>query len=586
MRHRLTAFLVCCAAVVLAAAAFAADGYNADIFYPTPFAGRYLTLEDAQTLPQFRWAVGGLLNYANQPVEIRTNNSRSGGVLDDVLATDLTAAFSFHDMVNIGAQVPIYWWNRSRSFADLGDGGGVSTRQNRTSLGDIRVLLKIRALEEGIWPMGVAVTPFITLPTGDRSILLGDGRVTAGLTATYEIDLVWLRMALNGGWRYRGNSDVLGARVGGNSFPLAIGLTRPIVDPLSMSLELHGEVFDSSNNERFSGNPFELDLIARYVLSKYVRELRAIGGVGVGVTNGVGSPAFRLFAGVDYSPKPVATPPPSSGNLRVTVQDKAGQPLEAEVGLEGPELRLGNTANGSFALTDMTPGDYRIRASRPDYETGTAETAVIAGQTSTATVVLQPLETRLTIIVLDKEKNQRIAGRIVFNPGAPNENAVDNPSGEYTLRVEPGLVVFTADAPGYESVMTTATADAHTTTSVTVPLRAKLTPVGKIYFDYDSPKLRPNSAPALKDVIRQIKRLQPKRVIVEGHCSDEGSREYNLKLSQKRAESVRDYLIKNGAPKNVTLQVMAYGATRPIASNETDEGKERNRRVEFIIEGE
>jgi outer membrane protein OmpA-like peptidoglycan-associated protein len=367
-----------------------------------------------------------------------------------------------------------------------------------------------------------------------------------------------------------------------NSFPVAAGLSRDVIDPLNLSLEARGEFYESDNNSDFAGNPLELDLVGRW---KFTRDLRIIGGGGPGLTSGVGSPDFRLFGGVDYQPKPVAIPPPSAGNLRVTVQDKSGHPLEAEVGIEGPELRLGNTTDGTFALMNLSPGNYQIRVSRPDYEPGTAEAAVYAGQSTVATVTLTPIATRLTIVVLDQSTNQRIASRLIFKPGSPDEHSADNPSGEFSLNLDPGPVTFTAEAKGYESVMSTATAEAHTTTTVTVALRKKIEQMGKIYFDFNSAKLRPVSEPVLRDVARQIKQLKPKRLTIEGHCSDEGTDAYNLKLSQGRAESVRDFLVKQGVVAN-TLKVMAYGKSRPIASNEAEEGRERNRRVEFIIEEE
>jgi outer membrane protein OmpA-like peptidoglycan-associated protein len=580
MRTRWASLPLAVVAVLLSFTAWAAEGYNAHRFYPTPFAGRYLTFEDAQTLPQLRWALGAIADYAHMPVETRADNERTGGVLDSVLTTTITGAFSAHDMVNVGLQMPIHWFNRGRSYSDLGGGDGGS-RQNATSMGDIHLLTKVRILEEGIWPFGLAVTPYFTVPSGDATRLLGEGRLTAGATVTYEIDAVWLRIALNGGWRYRGGSDVLGTSVR-NAFPVAIGIGRDVIEPLNLTLEMFGEFFESENNRDFSGNPLELDLVGRYKLTK---DWRLLGGLGAGLTSGVGSPDFRLFAGADFYPKPVVTPPPSTGNLRVVVQDKFGKPLDAEVSLQGPELRLGNTTDGVFALSNLAPGNYQVRASRPDYETGTADAAVFAGQTAVVTVALDPLETRLTIIVLDKDKGQRVPSRLIFQPGTAQEQVIDNPSGEYTATTAPGPVTFTAEAKGYESLMTTVTVEPHTTTTATVTLRRKIELAGKIFFDFNSAKLRPISAPVLREVARQIKDQKPKRVIVEGHCSDEGTDEYNLKLSQGRAESVREFLIKEGVSAAL-LRVMAFGESRPIASNETEEGRERNRRVEFILEGE
>ncbi|NLH48505.1 MAG: OmpA family protein [Myxococcales bacterium] len=581
MRLRRLAGILTALLLVFPWVARAAEGFNAHFFDPTPFAGRYLTFEDAQTLPQFRWALGALIDYANAPVEVRTDNDRTTGVLDSLLTTDVTGAFSFHEMVNAGVQVPLHWFNRGRSFNDLGDADGVSSRQNRTSMGDIRVLAKVRIIEEGNWPFGVAVTPFVTFPTGDASRLLGEGRITGGFTATYEINLAWLRMALNGGWHYRGGSGVLGTTVR-NAYPLAAGLSRDIDPRLNLSLEMHGEMYESTNNRDFAGNPLELDLVGRYKLGQ---GLRVVAGGGPGLTSGVGSPDFRLFGGVDYAPEPQAIPTPSTGNLRVVVQDRFGKPLEAEVGIEGAELRLGNTVNGTFALSSLMPGNYQVRVSRPDFDSGLTEVTVYAGQTSTVTVVLYPVATRLNIIVLDRDQGHRLPGRLIFRPGTKDENVADNPSGEFSLEVEAGPLTFTAESQGYESVMTTAEAEKGTTTTVTVHLRRKIEKSGKIFFDLDSADLRPESLPVLRDVARQIKELHPHLVVIEGHCSDEGSDEYNLKLSERRSESVRAYLIKQGLAPSM-LKAMAFGESRPIASNETEEGRERNRRVEFIIEEE
>ncbi|HPM76548.1 MAG TPA: OmpA family protein [bacterium] len=556
----------------------AAEGFNAHLFSPTYFQGRYLTFEDAQTMPQYNWALGAYLNYANAPVEVRTDNERSTGILDSLLTADLTGGFSFHEMVNIGLHTPLHLYNRGRSFDDLGDATGATSRQNRTSLGDMRLTGKVRLLEEGVWPMGVAVMPFITFPTGDETRMLGEGRVTAGATATYEIDLAWVRMALNGGWHYRGGTRTLQTTVG-NGFPFGVGLGRQATERLHLTLEAHGEAYESDSNDRFAGNPVELVLIGRYDLGD---GMRIVAGGGPGLTSGVGSPDFRIMAGLDFRPVERALPPPSTGDLRVIVQDAGGHLLEAEVALEGPELRVGATTNGQYALTELSPGSYTVRVSRTDYQTATATVHVPAGQVATVTITLQKPETRLTVIVVDHDSEQRLAGTLIFRPGADDETTVLSPAGEISLPAPPGPLTFTAVAEGHEAVMTTVDVVEGKVNTTTVRLRKIIVKKGRIFFDLDSAVLRPESFAILDDVIAQIKQLMPKQVIVEGHCSDEGTDEYNLKLSQARAEAVRDYLIKHGV-KTAAIETMAFGESRPIATNETEEGRERNRRVEFII---
>ena len=70
---------------------------------------------------------------------------------------------------------------------------------------------------------------------------------------------------------------------------------------------------------------------------------------------------------------------------------------------------------------------------------------------------------------------------------------------------------------------------------------------------------------------------------VEGHTDDRGKRDYNVKLSGERAESVRQYLIKAGVAEG-RLKAIGYGPDRPADVNTTEAGRANNRRVEFVIE--
>ncbi|MCX7942947.1 MAG: OmpA family protein [Deltaproteobacteria bacterium] len=106
----------------------------------------------------------------------------------------------------------------------------------------------------------------------------------------------------------------------------------------------------------------------------------------------------------------------------------------------------------------------------------------------------------------------------------------------------------------------------------------------KIQFAKNSARLVGNSMTIL-DMVADAINSNPKikKVKIEGHTDDTGSREKNVKLSQERAEAVKAYLIKQGVREEI-LEAIGYGPDRPIASNKTLKGREQNRRVEFIIE--
>lgn len=106
----------------------------------------------------------------------------------------------------------------------------------------------------------------------------------------------------------------------------------------------------------------------------------------------------------------------------------------------------------------------------------------------------------------------------------------------------------------------------------------------KIQFEFDSAKIKPVSHDLLNEVAQTIKdNPHIKKLQIEGHASSEGKDDYNLKLSDKRAKSVREYLVNEGGIPEDMLTAEGFGETRPIASNDTDEGREKNRRVEFTI---
>jgi len=104
-----------------------------------------------------------------------------------------------------------------------------------------------------------------------------------------------------------------------------------------------------------------------------------------------------------------------------------------------------------------------------------------------------------------------------------------------------------------------------------------------IHFAFNKYNIKPDSYGILDDVASIIKaNPQIKRIKVEGHTDWIGSEAYNMKLSQKRAESVVQYLVGKGVP-STKLEPVGYGKTRPIATNKTAEGRAQNRRVEFNV---
>ncbi len=106
--------------------------------------------------------------------------------------------------------------------------------------------------------------------------------------------------------------------------------------------------------------------------------------------------------------------------------------------------------------------------------------------------------------------------------------------------------------------------------------------LNNIFFDYDKTILRPESYPELDRVVSFLKDNSKVEIELSGHTDNRGSDNYNLVLSQNRAKAVVDYIVQHGIDAS-RLIAKGYGKTKPVATNDTEEGMQLNRRVEFEI---
>ncbi|TVQ71114.1 MAG: OmpA family protein, partial [Balneolaceae bacterium] len=117
-------------------------------------------------------------------------------------------------------------------------------------------------------------------------------------------------------------------------------------------------------------------------------------------------------------------------------------------------------------------------------------------------------------------------------------------------------------------------------------MKAALDAEGKIalygiLFDFDKETLQQASSKQLQQVVTLLMENPELKLEIQGHTDSDGNADYNLNLSQKRSESVLHYLVLFGVDPE-RLNARGYGASRPVAPNDTDENKARNRRVELV----
>jgi outer membrane protein OmpA-like peptidoglycan-associated protein len=121
------------------------------------------------------------------------------------------------------------------------------------------------------------------------------------------------------------------------------------------------------------------------------------------------------------------------------------------------------------------------------------------------------------------------------------------------------------------------------TASITIIQRFVLTEKGsKVLFDFNKAVLKPEARTQLAAVLQALKEQPTLRVQIVGHTDSIGSDAYNMKLSKQRADSVANYLVQNGMPRQ-DITTDGRGKSDPVASNATAEGRAQNRRVEITL---
>jgi OOP family OmpA-OmpF porin len=103
-----------------------------------------------------------------------------------------------------------------------------------------------------------------------------------------------------------------------------------------------------------------------------------------------------------------------------------------------------------------------------------------------------------------------------------------------------------------------------------------------VLFDFDRSTIKPEAAGILDRLVSFMNENKDKKVSLSGHTDSVGTEAYNQKLSERRVNSVRDYVVKKGVSAG-SISGQGFGESKPIADNKTREGRAKNRRVEIKV---
>ena len=258
-------------------------------------------------------------------------------------------------------------------------------------------------------------------------------------------------------------------------------------------------------------------------------------------------------------------------------------------------IKTTSTENGTFTAQVPANKTMQIKLDATDYEPNvvTYSTPVIASEDADEVKIMMTPRYELVMdgVILDAHSGQPIPAKldVYFDTDIVKKDVVVAEEGKYREVVtDPGWYIIDILSPGYVGVTDTLwlihEGHRHIHRDYQLrPIEVGLNVVIKnVYFYFGQTSLKPESAQALERII-EFTKLNPTLVIeIAGHTDDEGAADYNMTLSQGRAEAITDYLIKAGIDPS-RLVAKGYGETKPIDNTGTKEGKAKNRRVEFTV---
>ncbi len=191
--------------------------------------------------------------------------------------------------------------------------------------------------------------------------------------------------------------------------------------------------------------------------------------------------------------------------------------------------------------------------------------------------------------VVDAASGNPVNAVVTLYEGQTPAASVVSQQGKFTIKPEPDIT-YTVEikAFGYQTKTETIRLDKNSPNPYPYTVSLNKLAVGQtvvlenILFEKASAVLLPESYPELNKLLIFMKNEPDVRIEIAGHTSSDGNDAYNLQLSQDRANAVAEYIIDRGV-KESRIVAKGYGETKPVATNDTEEGRKLNRRVEFKI---
>ncbi len=578
--RKLNALAVAVAVGLFANGARALEGFALNRYEPTPLANDWMRVERPTGLPHLGY--GGVLtgDWAHRPlVLIRESSDGSRTRVQDVVGNTFYVtpglALGLWNRLTVHAALPIVVYQEGSGLRTT---ASVAEPKN-TVLGDLRVGARLRILgdTEGAADrpptvFGLGLGTYLWLPTGEQSSWSSDGMVRgaptiiAELTPTPNIFLTG-----NLGFMFRPVRATASNATGAETILAIAGGVKFLDNKLRIGAEvstgtgLRGDTFFKRGS-----SPLDGMLSGTYQLGGGLYTSLGVGG---GALPAAGSPAFRMVLRVGWaSPWPEAPKPPPPAPPPPPDTDADGVLDKDDACLKTPGLKTADPATNGCPDTDkdgiIDPQDACPNEAGPKTDDP---------KTNGCPPPPPPPDKDKDGIVDAEDACPDVPGVKHTDPkknGCPADRDNDGVADDKDA---------CPDDPG------PATADPATNGC---PVKTKFAQVKgsaiviteKVNFATNSDVIVGNTSFQVLDSVFEILDKTPaiKKVRIDGHTDNKGKPEYNQDLSQRRADSVKKYLLKKGLDAG-RVDALGKGQDAPIADNKTEIGRAKNRRVEFVI---
>jgi len=566
---------------------------DAQRFMPSGSYHGFVVVPTAQLLPEKRFGFDVIFNVAANPLQQSTSDfTREIGAIDTLVAFHGRVGFAFAKW----AEIDLTWafLQFARTDAGLAVIGGDASEV--FSFGDLQIEGRFKPLFEEKHFISLMIRPFVTFPTGNRKLFLTSGVPTVGVDVTVSRTLWRFNLAGHIGYRLKEPGF---AQVGVNLaaddeilYGLGVGF-QVIPDRLDINLELDGVgvvgpglsavgVYDGRGAAH---SPLELFLDARIQTDKGIDIV--VGG-GPGLTPGAGTPTARFFAGVSYAP--------SRDRDRDGILDPDDACVDDPEDFDDFEDTDGcpeddNDGDGLLDDNDKCPVDPEDRDSFqdedgcPDPDNDADGILDLQDGCPDEAEDQDRFEDEDGCPDVDNDQDGVLDRNDLCPMDAEDMDGWDDDDGcPDPDNDEDGFLDaddLCPDKP--ENVNDFKDDDGCPDDVIAVVREGKIVILEKVLFVTAKDKIlkrSENVLQAVKDRLNESPGIT--KVRIEGHTDDRGSDTYNQRLSEKRANAILRFLVKNGIDPD-RLEAVGYGEAKPIDTNKTEDGRERNRRVEFTI---